>query len=158
MDDAVAVRATSVREAEEFGQRFWPQVDRADYDMDDSSAWRAEQQAFGAYHNGVLIGTAVGQVRGGAAHLREVLVAPEWRNRKVGAALLRAFETWAGARRCHKLTLRTLLGGPAQRFYERHGWEVEAVLRRDWFQRDFALMAKWPLAPPYHPSSAPNQA
>jgi len=56
------------------------------------------------------------------AYLRLMAVLPEAQARGVGAALLAAFEDEAAAAGAHAFLLCSDFNGPAQRFYERHGW------------------------------------
>lgn len=84
------------------------------------------------------------------AHVLGVMglaVAPETRRRGVGAALLSAAEQHARARGARKLCLRVLSTNlPAQRLYERLGFEREGVLRDEFCidgrYTDDVLMAK----------------
>ena len=73
--------------------------------------------------------------RGGSrrlAHLAvlTVAVAPGWRGRGVGTALMDAVRQWAASRRLRKLQLHVRAGnGGAIALYRRLGYEVEGVLR-----------------------------
>ena len=44
---------------------------------------------------------------------------------------------------CHKLSLKTYWNSNAQRFYEKLGYEVEGVLRRDLHGIDMCQMCKF---------------
>lgn len=55
-------------------------------------------------------------------------VAPEWRGRGVGTALLRAAEDWAREQGAERMVLDLdVNNGGAQRLYEREGYSVEAI-------------------------------
>jgi len=91
---------------------------------------------------GQVVGAAVGAIRNGEAYLAQLIVAESERNLGVGAHLLAAVESLAAERGCHRLTLRTRATGPAQRFYERHGWRVYAHLPRWRDGHDFSQMER----------------
>ena len=82
--------------------------------------------------DGRLIGVAIGWTGMGVAFLSELIVDASVRGRGTGSALLAAFEERAKSRGCPRMALRTEEGGPARRFYESHGWRVEARFE-DWF-------------------------
>jgi GNAT superfamily N-acetyltransferase len=94
-----------------------------------------------------LIGAATCSISAGVAHLGELMVAEAERNNGIGARLLAAFEEWSRAHGAHKLTLDTRHHGPAQRFYERHGWRVAYVMEDHYLRRDYAEMVKEPERP-----------
>lgn len=56
-------------------------------------------------------------------YLRLMAVLPGAQARGVGAALLGAFEAEVAARSAHGFLLCSDFNAPAQRFYERHGWQ-----------------------------------
>lgn len=59
-----------------------------------------------------------------------IAVAPAWRRRGVGAALMEEARAWAGAHRVRKLQLHVRAGNAAAReLYRRLGYEIEGVLR-----------------------------
>ena len=77
-----------------------------------------------------MVGVATATVRGGRAHLSELLVAEAVRGQGVGGHLLAAFESWAAERGAARLSLRTRAGGAAETFYRTRGWVEEARLPR----------------------------
>jgi len=62
----------------------------------------------------------------GSFHVAELHVAPAWRGRGIGAALLRCAEGEAQRRGFAELSLTTLTSNPARRLYEREGYAVVA--------------------------------
>lgn len=60
----------------------------------------------------------------GGVHLEELHVAPEMRNRGVGAFLLARVEEHAAARDAACISLTTAIDNPARRLYERHGYRL----------------------------------
>ncbi len=110
----------------------------------DPDSWTSARRTFVAERDGAIIGAAVCRCAAGVAHLSELMVAAGERNHGIGARLLAAFEQWAAALGAHKLTLDTYRGGPAERFYARHGWHVAYVLANHFLHRDYVLMEKNP--------------
>ena len=81
----------------------------------------------------VVVGTAgleMAEGRRDLAVLWDLRVAPRARGRGVGAALFRAAEAWATARRCRRLKVETQnVNVPACRFYARQGCVLGAIHR-----------------------------
>jgi GNAT superfamily N-acetyltransferase len=108
----------------------------------DPEPWMAGRCVIRAERDGSLVGVASGSIYAGVAHLSELMVAADERNGGLGARLLAAFEEWAVQQGAHKMTLNTRHGGPAQPFYERHGWRIGHVLENHYHCRDYATMVK----------------
>jgi len=119
----------------------------AEWHAIDPEPWTGERCIITAERNGTLIGAATCSVSAGVAHLGELMVTKQERNSGIGAHLLAAFEEWATAHGAHKLTLDTRHHGPAQRFYERHGWRVAYVMENHYVRHDYAAMVKEPELP-----------
>lgn len=98
-----------------------------------------------------LVPSALAHPRIGSAagHVQEIYgcsVAPEHQGNGAGSALLRAVRQEAVARGARRITLRVLSSNPrAQELYHRHGYQVEGVLRGEFFLQgkyvDDVLMA-----------------
>ncbi len=116
----------------------------AEWHAIDSEPWIGGRCIITAERNGTLIGAATCSVSAGVAHLGELMVTKQERNNGIGAHLLAAFEEWAVARGAHKLTLDTRHLGPAQPFYERHGWRVAYIMGNHYLRHDYAAMVKEP--------------
>jgi GNAT superfamily N-acetyltransferase len=90
---------------------------------------RAEGHAVGGAT--VALGTPELEVlenRGDLAVLWDIRVAPTFRSRGIGRALVEAAETWALARRCSELMVETQnINVPACRFYEALGFQLRVV-------------------------------
>lgn len=126
-----------------FTDRVWEEY-HAEHGHDPSVNWDREQVEFAAYTTeGKLAGFAGGRVSAGVGHLSELIVASGKRRQGIGAMLLSQFVDACRERGCHKIVLHTDQDGPAQAFYERHGWHVEAELPRDRGGRDFVRMARF---------------
>lgn len=110
----------------------------------DPTPWVGGKCVITAERDGRLIGVARCGVGAGVAHLSELMVAAGERNSGLGTRLLATFEEWAATHHAHKLTLNTRLDGPAQRFYERHGWRAVHVLERHYLHQEYVGMVKEP--------------
>ncbi|MHB8647182.1 MAG: GNAT family N-acetyltransferase [Thermomicrobiales bacterium] len=113
----------------------------------DPAPWTGGKCVITAERDGRVIGAATCGAGAGVARLGELMVAAGERNHGIGARLLAAFEEWAATHHAHKLTLETRHGGPAQRFYERHGWRVRHVLENHFLHQDYVEMVKEPERP-----------
>lgn len=139
--DAVRVAPLNIREATDFLEREWRTVERS-WATEHSFARR--ELALGAYDDGRLVGVARGYTRAGVGHLSELVTASAHRGRSgVGTRLLREWEELCRAESCHKVTLTTVRGEAAERFYLKRGYVVEASLGDDKARLDWSLMAKW---------------
>ncbi len=109
--------------------------------------WTGAHCVIKAERDGALIGVATCSMDAGVAHLSELMVTEGERNGGLGARLLAAFEQWATRHGAHKLTLHTRHHGPAQPFYERHGWRVAYVMKNHYQHQAYAGMEKEPRRP-----------
>ncbi|MEM6997963.1 MAG: GNAT family N-acetyltransferase [Patescibacteria group bacterium] len=79
----------------------------------------------------------------GVARIKEIMVNPNYRNKGIGKQLLDKVEEIASEYKCHKLWLETTETGNSIRLYKRCGYEIEARLKKHFFQADFVIMSKW---------------
>jgi len=93
---------------------------------------------------GETVGVARFRVQAGVAYLSEIVVRHDVQGQGIGTALLADFEARARAAGCHKLALITDGSGPARRFYEGRGYQVEGTLRHHYHGLDFVTMSKFP--------------
>jgi len=132
----------------------------AEWKAIDPEPWTDGKCVITAERDGRVVGAATCSLGAGVAHLGELMVTEKERNNGLGARLLQAFEEWGTAHGAHKLTLDTRHDGPAQRFYERHGWRVAFVMENHYLRKDYAGMVKEPGRPssPAPPLSCPKGA
>ncbi|MDQ2783372.1 MAG: GNAT family N-acetyltransferase [Chloroflexota bacterium] len=119
----------------------------AEWNAIDPAPWTERKCVITAERNGTLIGVATCSIDAGVAHLGELMVTEKERHTGIGAHLLAAFEEWAVTHGAHTLSLDTRHHGPAQRFYERHGWRVGYVMENHYLHNDYAGMVKEPGRP-----------
>jgi 2'-5' RNA ligase len=92
--------------------------------------------------DGEVVGVAAGHVRGATAYLAELIVGADVRSEGVGAHLLAAFASEARERGATELTLRTIEGGPADRFYRDRGFTPAFPLPAWRHGRDFVQLRR----------------
>ena len=89
-----------------------------------------------------VVGIAQGHVRGPVAYLADLIVGGDVRGEGVGGHLLAAFAAEAAARGADELTLRTIDGGPAERFYRDRGFTTAMPLPAWRHGRDFVQLRR----------------
>ena len=107
-----------------------------------SDAPADEPLAVTGRRDGRVVGVAEGHVRGQVAYLAQLIVAADVRGEGVGGHLLAAFAAEARARGADELTLRTIEGGPADRFYRERGFTPAFPLPAWRHGRDFVQLRR----------------
>lgn len=131
-------------EIEPFLAREWTLETAARFGAQVTAAeWEWREFCLAAYDSDEMVGAAIFRVRGGVAHLKNIISMATRRHQGIGGALLDEFERRAREMGCHKLTLSTDYAERSLRFYRRHGFEVEAILRDDAFHVDRCQMVKY---------------
>jgi GNAT superfamily N-acetyltransferase len=105
--------------------------------------WEWKEACLAAYEGEDMVGAAVFRIRGGVAHLKDVISDRTRRSAGIGGTLVAAFVSRAQALGCHKLTLVTYCEDKSLRFYRRFGFEIEAVLHDDAFHADRCQMVRF---------------
>lgn len=77
------------------------------------------------------------------AHVEALYVMPEYRKRGLGCSLVARCEELANYYNCHKVTVAVFGEHDAQRFFERCGYKVEALLAQHTFKLDVAMLRKF---------------
>jgi RimJ/RimL family protein N-acetyltransferase len=97
-----------------------------------------------ARHNKQIIGFCLSRYDDGVIWLSWFGVVAEWRNRGVGALLLKALEKTVAPRNCHKIWCDTRVSNHiSQRVLRQAGYKKIAKLRRHWYGQDFYLWQKF---------------
>jgi len=126
-------------EARAWRDDAWATYTVAEYGPD---APEDDPVAVTARREGRVVGVAEGHVRGPVAYLANLIVGADVRGEGVGGHLLAAFAAEARARGADELTLRTIEGGPAHRFYRDRGF-VPAFPLPSWRHgRDFVQLRR----------------
>jgi GNAT superfamily N-acetyltransferase len=105
--------------------------------------WEWREYCLAAHEGEAIVGAAIFRARGGVAHLRNVISSRAQRSQGIGGALVDEFVRRARALGCHKLTLVTYHEDESVRFYQRHGFVIEAVLNDDAFHVDRCQMVRF---------------
>jgi GNAT superfamily N-acetyltransferase len=129
-------------EAARWSDLQWASYARSEYGDAGGEGEVDEPFAIAARRDGVVVGTATGELRRHDAYLGRLIVAVSERGTGIGSHLLAAVEAFAAERGCRRLTLRTQAAGSARSFYEARGWRVYATLERWRAERDFVQMER----------------
>lgn len=127
------------RDAASWSQLAWEAHDRAV----SGEAWaRDEPVTVTARRDGGVVGVATGRCRDGEAHLERLVVDPSVRGEGIGGHLLAAFTSEAAERDASRIVLRSVAGGPVERFYLDRGFTPVATLPRWRRGTDFVLLER----------------
>jgi len=127
----------------DFFNREWKPVNESVFGRHDPAMWDVQRYALAAYEDDRIVGAAVFKIEAGLGKLSQIVTGSEHRGQGVGAALLANFEEICRREGCHKVGLKTYWNSEAQQFYQKHGYVVEGVLRRDLHGVDMCQMCKF---------------
>jgi GNAT superfamily N-acetyltransferase len=105
--------------------------------------WHEQTHQLAAIGGGRLVGAARARIAASLTEISALAVDPAHRRQGVGAALAERLREIALYYNCHKITVQVPAGTPAQAFFERCGYRVEAVLPQHAFKLDMAVMRKF---------------
>jgi GNAT superfamily N-acetyltransferase len=105
--------------------------------------WHSAYYAFAVREGDAILGAATLLVAASLGHVERVVVAPEFRRRGYGRAMLAEMADVANYYNCHKMTAMVPHGRAAERFFAACGYGVEAVLAQHTFKLDMAMMRKY---------------
>lgn len=124
----------------EFFNQHWPQANEEMFGWRDQERWVKHYTSLRAEEGGEILGAALLWQMGGVGYLSQLQVVSACRGSGIGSRLVQAFERECS--RCHKLALKTYKDSASQRFYERLGYTVEAVVEQDIHGIDWVYMRK----------------
>lgn len=124
----------------QFFRENWPRANREIFGWEEQERWHKEYGVVLAEEGGQILGAALFWRMGGVGYLSELLVTASRRRQGIGASLVAAFEEECSS--CHKLALKTYKDSPSQKFYEKQGYRVEAVVEEDIHGIDWVYMRK----------------
>lgn len=97
-----------------------------------SIVWNPKWYKFGIFEDKEQVGYTIFETNGGVGYLAEIIVEEKYRGKGYGRNLMEHFMDFCKREKCHKLTLRTSEEHvEAREFYERFGFQVEAVHPND---------------------------
>jgi GNAT superfamily N-acetyltransferase len=128
---------------DDFLDREWKPVDESVFGRYDPAMWDVQRYTLAAYQDERIVGAALFKIEAGLGKLSQIITAADRRGQGIGETLLARFEEICRGQGCHKASLKTYWKSEAQRFYHKHGYVVEGVLRRDLHGLDMCHMCKF---------------
>ncbi|MDE2571092.1 MAG: GNAT family N-acetyltransferase [bacterium] len=105
--------------------------------------WHEQLHALEAREGGEVAGAVLFEIAASLARVQRLVVAPEFRRRGHGRALLARVEEIANYYNCHKVTLEAPKGSSAEAFFLACGYRVEATLPQHTFKLDVDVLRKF---------------
>jgi ribosomal-protein-alanine N-acetyltransferase len=105
--------------------------------------WHEQRHELAALDGDEIAGVLGIRIAASLAHVESLIVAPAYRRRGVGRALLEQAEVLANYYNCHKIVAEVLATGDARAFFEVCGYRAEAVLAQHTWKLDVAIMRKF---------------
>jgi ribosomal protein S18 acetylase RimI-like enzyme len=139
----LVIREAQQEEIGEFLQGEWKPVNERMFGHYDETMWDEHRYALAAYDDGSIVGAVVLKIRAGLGKVTQIVVAADRRDEGIGRALMARTEEVCRREGCHKVSLKTYWNSEAQRFYQKQGYAVEGILRRDLHGLDMCQMCKF---------------
>jgi GNAT superfamily N-acetyltransferase len=105
--------------------------------------WHEQSHDIVARDGDRIVAALRARIAASLAHVEALYVLPGERNAGLGRGLLGRCEELANYYNCHKVSAAVFAGHPAQTFFERCGYKVEAVLAQHTFKLDVAMLRKF---------------
>ncbi len=134
---------TSQEALQGFLDREWAAENARRFSRYEPGMWEERRGTLAAYKDDEVVGAALFTIQAGIGKINELIVAADHRGQGVGSALLTELEGICRQAGCHKVTLKTFWRSDPLRFYQRRGYMVEGVLRRDLHGVDMCQVAKF---------------
>ncbi len=127
----------------DFLDREWKPINESIFGRHDPAMWDVKRYTLAAYEDDEIVGAALFKLEAGLGKLSQIITTADRRGQGIGGALLARVEEICRREECHKVGLKTYWNSDAQRFYQKHGYAVEGVLRRDLHGVDMCQMCKF---------------
>jgi len=127
----------------EFLRLEWKPVNERMFGRDDLAMWETQRRVLAAYEDGEVVGAVVFKTGAGLGKVTQIITAAHRRRQGIGRALMERVEEICRQEGCHKVSLKTYWDSDAQRFYQKRGYVVEGILRRDLHGVDMVQMCKF---------------
>jgi GNAT superfamily N-acetyltransferase len=127
----------------DFLDREWAAEDALRFGRYEPGMWEERRGTLAAYKDDEVVGVALFAIQAGVGKLNQLIVASNHRGQGVGSALLAEFERICRQAGCHKVTLKIFWRSDPLHFYQRQGYVVEGILRRDLHEVDMCQVAKF---------------
>lgn len=129
------------QELESFKALVWPLADK-EHCGEILPRFFKEEFTLIAREGGEIVGYVSVIIDTGVAQIEPLMVKADLKGTGIGTRLLETAEVKAKASGAHKVWLETGSDWLAKRFYEKHGYQVRAVLPDHTGGREFVLMDK----------------
>ena len=137
------IKEAEQEEIQEFLQREWKPVNERTFGHYKETMWDEHRYALAAYDDGRIVGAIVLKVKAGLGKVTQIIVAADRRGEGIARALMAMTEEICRREGCHKVSLKTYWNSEAHRFYQKQGYVVEGILRRDLHGVDMCQMCKF---------------
>ncbi|MBN2368674.1 GNAT family N-acetyltransferase [Candidatus Woesearchaeota archaeon] len=89
-------------------------------------------------------GVVIIKILSGVLYLEELIIKSEYRGKKIGHFAMDFVENLAKKEKCHKIRITTCpeLMPNAVHLYKKYGFKQEAVLKKDYFKKDWIILSK----------------
>lgn len=105
--------------------------------------WHEQSYGFAAVDGEQTLAAGTLRVAASLGNIDRLIVAPAYRRKGLGRAILAEMADVANYYNCHKMTVMVPHGRSAERFFEACGYGVEAVLPQHTFKLDMAMLRKY---------------
>jgi GNAT superfamily N-acetyltransferase len=136
-----SVMGCELDDARRFADAHWPTA--AKEELGAPFSWSPRSFSFRAVADDETVGVIALVCVAGVARIEDVIVAPAWRRRGVGSALVQRAQDAASYQNCHKMIASAKEDGSGRTFFERQRYRAAATLERHYFQQNFVEMVKW---------------
>ena len=99
--------------------------------------------AWAAYQDKKMVGFMKAKFSRGVVYLDDLIIAESLQHQGVGSKLLQHLEKWSKKKLAHKIYLQTGQRFIAEKFYQKNGFNVAAILKNHNLHHNFVIMEKF---------------